>query len=221
MIQETQPSSTQHHMIDGIIVGFARHWLLIFNTLWAVYILLPLLAPLLLAAGFATGARYIYSIYSFACHNLPDHSYFFFGQHLVPDLEQLVATGMPANLSFFEQRLFLGNDVAGFKTAICQRDIAIYGTVLVSGLVYSRVNRGKYRLNWPLYVLLMMPMVVDGGSQLLGLRESNWWLRTLTGALFGGASVWFAYPHIDEALTEAIREPTPVLHYNEVEGSRP
>ncbi len=27
---------------------------------------------------------------------------------------------------------------------------------------------------------------------MIGLRTCNWWLRTLTGALFGGASVWLA-----------------------------
>jgi len=33
-----------------------------------------------------------------------------------------------------------------------------------------------------------------------GLGSLNWALRTLTGALFGLASVWFAYPYIERAM---------------------
>jgi uncharacterized membrane protein len=42
-----------------------------------------------------------------------------------------------------------------------------------------------------------MPMAVDGFTQLFGLRESTWQLRTLTGGLFGLACVWFGFPLLD------------------------
>ena len=40
-------------------------------------------------------------------------------------------------------------------------------------------------------------MAIDGFTQLFGWRESTPELRTLTGALFGLASVWLIYPRID------------------------
>ena len=43
-------------------------------------------------------------------------------------------------------------------------------------------------------------MAMDGFTQLFGWRESSAELRTLTGALFGAASVWLIYPRIDAIL---------------------
>lgn len=219
-IQPSQPSQPSQptvstgprlaRFIDNLVVGIARHWLAIFNTIWGLYVLLPLVAPLLMAAGFTSAARMIYSVYSFACHQLPDHSYFFFGDHnhnhLTPSLTQLEAGGLPAGLNFLEQRLFIGNESVGFKAAICQRDTAIYGAVFLSGLFYRFWNPKGRSLDWRLYILLILPMAIDGGTQLFGLRESNWWLRSLTGAIFGIASVWFAYPHIQGAMEEVLDE---------------
>ena len=54
------------------------------------------------------------------------------------------------------------------------------------------------------YALFLVPLALDGGSQLLGLRESNWMLRTLSGALFGLATVWLAYPYVEEAMTDVL-----------------
>jgi uncharacterized membrane protein len=45
-------------------------------------------------------------------------------------------------------------------------------------------------------------MAIDGITQLFGLRESNWQLRTITGALFGLASVWLAYPYLEEGMRD-------------------
>ena len=37
------------------------------------------------------------------------------------------------------------------------------------------------------------------GTQLFGLRESNWELRTLTGVIFGLGVCWFLLPQIQSA----------------------
>jgi uncharacterized membrane protein len=198
--------------VDGLITGIARHWLFIFNTLWGVYVLLPFLAPILMQLGWVAPARVIYAGYSVLCHQLPDHSYFLFGPVLAPNLSQLQAMGMDPSLNLLEQRTFIGNALAGYKVAICQRDIAIYGSVLLSGLLYALVTRGgraPQPLDWRLYILLLVPMAIDGITQLFGLRESSWWLRSATGALFGIASVWLAYPYIDGAMRELLREMSP------------
>ena len=43
---------------------------------------------------------------------------------------------------------------------------------------------------------MLLPTAIDGGTQLLGLRESTNPLRLISGILFGLAVVWFTYPQI-------------------------
>jgi uncharacterized membrane protein len=157
-------------------------------------------------AGFVTPARVIYGIYSFTCHQLPDHSYFLFGESPVPQAEALMAAGAPDEANLFLFRSFIGNPQIGYKVALCERDVAIYGSVALGGLAFALLrHRGKLRApSLKVYALFLIPIAVDGLSQLVGLRESNWWLRTVTGAIFGLASVWLAYPYVEDAMQEVI-----------------
>jgi uncharacterized membrane protein len=198
------PRSPLADAVDGLIVAIARHWVAIFNTGWAIYLLLPIAAPILLGMGWFTPARVIYGLYSFTCHQLPDHSYFLLGPDPVPLIPELEAAGMPPELDLLHRRQFIGNPALGYKVAICERDIAIYGAVFVAGLIYALLRRRVRQLPLWLYLLLLIPIAVDGLTQLVGLRESTWELRTLTGALFGAASVWFAYPYVDDAMQEVL-----------------
>ncbi len=142
------------------------------------------------------------------CHQLPDHSYFLFGDSLAPLKPALEAGGMPVGVNLFQERQFIGNPAIGYKVAICQRDIAIYAAVLLAGLLFGVVRRRLTALTLWFYALLLLPMALDGGTQLFGLRESNWLLRSLTGALFGVASVWLAYPYIEAAMQDVIENET-------------
>ena len=198
------PRSPLANAVDGLITAIARHWVAIFNTGWAIYLLLPIAAPILLGMGWFTPARVIYGLYSFTCHQLPDHSYFLLGPDPVPLIPALEAGGMPPGLDLLHRRQFIGNPRLGYKVAICERDVAIYGAVLVAGLAYALWRRRVRQLPLWLYLLLLVPIAVDGITQLIGLRESTWELRTLTGALFGAASVWFAYPYVDDAMQEVL-----------------
>jgi uncharacterized membrane protein len=201
------PRSAFADGVDRLINGIARHWLAIFNTAWALYFLLPLTAPLFMQVGLVTPARVIYGLYSFTCHQLPDHSYFLFGSNPVPLMPDLEANGMGEGLDLLQRRQFIGNPELGYKTAICQRDLAIYGAVLAAGLLYALVRRRMRQLPLWLFLIFLIPIGVDGLTQLVGLRESNWELRTLTGAIFGAAAVWFAYPYVDDAMQEVLAAP--------------
>lgn len=201
------PRSAFADGVDRLINGIARHWLAIFNTAWALYFLLPLAAPLFMQVGLVTPARVIYGLYSFTCHQLPDHSYFLFGSNPVPLIPDLEANGMGEGLDLLQRRQFIGNPELGYKTAICQRDLAIYGAVLAAGLLYALVRRRMRQLPLWLFLIFLIPIGVDGLTQLVGLRESNWELRTLTGAIFGAAAVWFAYPYVDDAMQEVLAAP--------------
>lgn len=190
---------------DGVVLAIARHWLLLINAAVAIYLLLPLAAPVLVNAGQPAPARVIYSLYSFTCHQLPERSYFLFGAAPVYSLPELEASGLAPGGNLFERRLFTGNLATGYKTALCQRDIAIYGTVLLGGLLFGLLRRRIRAPSVKVYLLFLIPIALDGFTQLFGLRLSNWWLRTVTGALFGGASVWLAYPYLQEAMDGVIR----------------
>jgi uncharacterized membrane protein len=157
-------------------------------------------------AGMPAAAQVIYSIYSVLCHQLPDHSYFLFGPELAPHSPELIAAGMSSGSNLFQVRSFVGNSEIGWKAALCQRDVAIYASVFLTGLLYGLVRHRVRKLSFKIYVLFVIPIAVDGLTQLFGWRESNWWLRTLTGALFGFASVWLAYPYLEEAMQDVLDE---------------
>lgn len=113
-------------------------------------------------------------------------------------------------------RKFIGvkNDVVntGYKTALCERDVAIWGSFLMFGLLFAMFRKQFKALPWYLWILLaIFPVGLDGGSQLLGflteffpdlviIRESTPLLRTLTGSMFGIFTGWFIYPRIEETM---------------------
>ena len=208
--QRRQPQSDRvqtalARRVDGVVIWIAHHWLALFNAVVGVYLLLPVVAPALATAGLTAQASLIYSAYSVTCHQLPDRSYFLFGERPLYSLSALQAEGLDEDAGLFQQRRFRGNDVSGYKIAICQRDVAIYGSVVLAGVLFGLLRNRLRAPSLKIYLLLLVPMALDGLSQLFGLRESNWWLRTVTGGLFGGASVWLAYPYLDAAMRDVIR----------------
>ena len=200
----TTRESSLTRMANGLVIGMARHWLAIFNTVWAIYLFTPFLAPIFMQIGWTAPAGVIYAIYSVLCHQLPDHSYFLFGPSLIPQSPELIAGGMTASASLFVERAFIGSPEVGWKVALCQRDVAIYAGVLLAGISYAFVRRRARPLPFKVFVLLVLPMAVDGLTQLVGWRESTWLLRTVTGALFGVAAVYLAYPYVEDAMQEVL-----------------
>ena len=85
-------SSNFSRRANDLVMGLGRHWLLLFNSVWEVYLIIPFLAPLLMQMGWEPAARAVYSLYAFLCHQLPERSYFLFGPTLVPTEAELVAT---------------------------------------------------------------------------------------------------------------------------------
>jgi len=191
-------------MLDApgrVINMLARHWLLLANTLVGIFAGLPFLAPLLAMLGVEGPARLIYFIYQFTCHQLPYRSFFLGGPKLTYSIEEIVTvTGRAEIGDLFHHPLTL--PALGYQVAYCERDVAIYGTLFLAGLLYALV-RGRLR-PLPVWVaaLVALPMAVDGFTQLFGLHESTWELRLLTGSLFGLAAVWLAYPYLDGGFQE-------------------
>jgi uncharacterized membrane protein len=87
----------------------------------------------------------------------------------------------------------------GAQMAFCERDTAICVTATLLLAFYSLTRRHwstpTPSLLWP--ILLALPMAIDGGTQLVGLRESTWELRVVTGAIFSIGAAWFVLPRLE------------------------
>jgi len=206
--------------MNRIAHGFSRHWLAVLNTIVFLYVALPFLAPVLMKAGAERPARWIYTAYSPVCHQLAFRSWFLFGEQ--PAYRRalagttLASYGDATGLSegdLLAARQFIGNGRLGYKVAFCERDVAIYGGILLGGLAFALVRgRVKPLSIWVWFFVGVLPMAIDGGSQLisgtpllpagLGPRESTPLLRTMTGLLFGVLSVWLAYPYLEQSMSE-------------------
>lgn len=218
---------------DRFSMWFSRHYLLIFNVFVLIYVGLPFLAPVFLKVGAVTPATVIYRLYSGLCHQLSYRSWFLFGEQPVYPRE---AAGIDGLLTFHEAtgldehglidaRNFLGTDFIGYKIALCQRDLAIYGAIIFFGVIFGLTGRKIKPLPFLVWILIgILPIGFDGGSQLLGqilaepaleflqpyfgfisFRESTPFLRTLTGFLFGFSTAWFGYPLVEETMQDARR----------------
>ncbi len=111
----------------------------------------------------------------------------------------------PSSALFGVYRLFCGQVpshsfyIAGYQMCLCSRCLAIYSSLLAGGLVLAMFRyRAVIRpIGWKLWVLGMLPMALDGGTQLFGWHESNVYLRLLTGIIFGLATAWFVLPQVE------------------------
>ena len=97
---------------------------------------------------------------------------------------------------------WVGNADIGYKVAVCQRDVAIYVAMTVAGFAYHPLRRLVKPLPVKWFLALLLPMAVDGFGQLFGLWTSTPWSRVITGALFGLAAVWLAYPYMEQGMRE-------------------
>ncbi|MBI3242706.1 MAG: DUF2085 domain-containing protein [Chloroflexi bacterium] len=212
--------------LDKQIYGLSKHWLAVFNTLVLVYVGLPFVAPVLMKTGLTGPANLIYTAYSPLCHQFAFRSWFLFGKNFFYEAPAFKAlTGIdPYNLlDRFAAKAFVGNEIMGYKVAYCERDVAIYGAILVAGLIFAIVRASGVKikpLNIFVYGLVgIAPIALDGFSQLfsqppfnfLPLRESTPYLRTLTGFLFGAMNVWLAYPYVEDSFAEIKAELTAKL----------
>jgi uncharacterized membrane protein/thiol-disulfide isomerase/thioredoxin len=214
---------------DRISFWISKHYLLMINLFILLYVGLPILAPVLMKAGAVAPARVLYAMYSPLCHQFGFRSFFLFGEQPYYPLAEAGLSGVqtfeeasgiqglsdPLSATRFDARAFVGNETMGYKVALCERDVAIYGGMLFFGLLFGLAGRRLPPLHWTLWLVLGLgPIGLDGFSQLfsqfdlawlealLPYRESTPFLRTLTGAMFGISTAWFAYPNIEDSMRE-------------------
>jgi uncharacterized membrane protein len=168
-----------------------RHWLLGLNLALGVFLAGALAAPVFAQLGWASLAAPLYAAYHFTCHQWAFRSFFLFGQQPTYSEQQLADLGV-------DPFGFTGGQGLGWKMAFCERDLAIYIGLLLVGVLYAR-RRDLRPSSFLVYGVLILPMAVDGFTQLFGWRESTWELRVVTGLLFGLASAWLVLPRLDES----------------------
>ncbi|MBK8834143.1 MAG: DUF2085 domain-containing protein [Anaerolineae bacterium] len=207
--------------MDRLSETLRMHWLALLVGAVFIYTLLPFLAPVLVKLGARGAAQVLYTPYKAVCHTWAFRSFFLFGERVehprangdgifeqASGIDPTTADGLNA------ARDFIGNEQMGYKVALCERDLAIYASLGLNGLAFALVRRRARQLPWAAFVLIgLVPVGLDGFSQLfsqppfdllpffnqLGFRESTWWLRLITGSLFGTSVAWLIFPLIQSA----------------------
>lgn len=210
---------------DRFSYWLSHHYMVLINGFVLLYFGLPFLAPVFMINGWEKPGRLIYSAYGIVCHQLAYRSWFLFGEQATYPLQEAglmgltsyeQATGLDSD-DIWAARRFIGNSTMGYKVAFCSRDLAIYGGILMFGLIFSLSGRRLKSLPWYFWVMIgIIPIGADGLSQLfsqppfdlfipgnlLSYRESTPFLRTLTGGLFGFSTAWFGIPMVEETMAD-------------------
>jgi uncharacterized membrane protein len=168
---------------------FSRYWLLVFIVFMAIFIGLPWLAPLFMALGWESAGKAIYLLYAVLCHQLPQRSFFLFGDRLMLPLSTVQSVWANSDNPLI-LRQFVGNAEVGWKVAWSDRMVYMYSSLVLFGLAFWPLRkRLKLLPLWGL-ILFLLPMLIDGSTHVLseltsgiggGFRYSNGWLAALTG----------------------------------------
>ncbi len=234
---DPSPSSTEQAARNGngrrtaiflqkMVYYLSKYWYGFAMLVSTLFLLLGFAAPALMAQNRVETAQKIYRFLAINNHQLPERSYFLFGEeegmqtYTIPQLE---AAGMDAA----NRQTFLGNEIIGYKTGLNHRMMAIFIGMFIGGIAWG-LSRGRLRMGLVVFLLLLLPILLDGFSHTLsengsGFREVNqwariltgnqfpnsfytestagslnWWLRTMTGTLFGLAITWYLFTRFDD-----------------------
>lgn len=188
----------QETKLDRILDWTSAHWLRLVCIALGIFVGLPWLAPIFAAFGLWNLANPIYTAYALTCHQLPERA----------------------------------GTVFGYQVAFCYRNTAIYAGVLFFGILFGLARDRnvawlqwlRQPLRWYWFILLLVPLFVDGVTHMFGLRDVlspdmdtsfgsfyigsqalslNWWLRIITGGLAGLGVAWFAFPRMNHVSEES------------------
>ncbi len=208
---------------DRLALWYTRHYMAFINTIVAIFVGLSFLPPIFMHLNLPKPAKVIYAIYSPLCHQLAFRSWFLFG-------EQPVYPRKLANLKYpityeilmgseeidgLEARQYIGDEVHGYKVALCERDVAMYGSFFLFGVIFALYKKRIRTIRWWMWILIgIVPIAIDGFSQIPGFgfqinwfpaRESTPLLRTITGVLFGVFTAWYLFPMVEDTMRSTRR----------------
>ena len=235
--QNSEPSANKAKQINGrrrsvaiflqkLVYYLSKTWFGFAMLVSFLFLLLGLLAPALMAENNVDTAQSIYRFLAINNHQLPERSYFLFGEDgsiQTYSIAELVAQGM--NVQTRES--FIGNETIGYKTGLNHRMMSIFIGMFIGGLAWG-LSRGKLRIGLFIFLLLLLPILLDGFSHMIsdtsnGFRDINnwarfltgnafsdtfynettagslnWWFRVITGTLFGLGITWYLFTRFDD-----------------------
>jgi uncharacterized membrane protein len=164
-----------------------NHWFETFLITYGLWVFLPFFAPVFMKIGWSGMGKAIYFIYSFFCHQLPERSFFLFGQKTMYTLPE-IQFAWQNTINPMILRQFIGNENMGWKIAWSDRMISFYTSVWLFAVAWSPFRKQIKPLSWLGFALLLLPIALDGGTHMLsdlagigqGFRDTNQWLAALT-----------------------------------------
>ena len=174
-------------LINRIALAVSRHWFETFLVIYGIWVFTPFLAPFFMYIGWTGAGKAIYFIYSFFCHQLPERSFFLFGEKTMYSLNEIqVAWQDTINPMILRQ--FIGNESMGWKIAWSDRMISFYTSVWFFTILWWPFRHKIKPLSWLGFVLLLLPLIIDGVTHTIsdfagigqGFRDTNQWLVILT-----------------------------------------
>ena len=167
------------------------NWFSVFLVVYGLWVWLPWLAPVAMHAGWNALGNAIYLFYSFICHQLPERSFFLFGWKPMYSLVEVQAVWQQT-INPLVLRRFIGTQAMGWKLGWSDRMVSFYTSIWIFAALWWPARRQIKPLSLVCLTLLMLPIVVDGGSHAVsdlagighGFRDTNLWLASLTGSAF-------------------------------------
>jgi uncharacterized membrane protein len=170
----------------------SRNWLLVFSIGYGLYVGIPFLAPVFMRLGWEIPAKVVYTFYSFLCHQLPQRSFFLFGQETMYSLQEIHTNWVTTYLPW-ELRQYIGSPSMGWKVAWSDRMVSMYTSILFFSWLWYPLRRKLKELPLWGFILMSLPMAIDGVTHLIsdfagigqGFRDTNAWLAILSNNVFG------------------------------------
>jgi uncharacterized membrane protein len=177
--------------VNRRLYWFTKKWMLLFSLGFGLYVGLPFLAPVFMHLGWEGPGKFIYTVYTFLCHQLPQRSLFIFGQKTMYSLNEIQAS-WKNTVNPLVLRQFIGNPQMGWKVAWSDRMVSMYASILFFAWLWYPLRKAIKSLPWWGLILLLTPMGVDGITHVVsdfagigqGFRDSNAWLAALTNNAF-------------------------------------
>jgi uncharacterized membrane protein len=176
---------------DRVICRLSRNWFLVFSIIFGLFVSAPFLAPVFMKLGWEWAGKTTFTVYSFLCHQLPQRSYFLFGENITYSLSE-IQNVWQNTINPFILRQFIGNAEMGWKVAWSDRMVSMYTSILIFGWIWYPLRKRFKPFTWWGFLLLILPMGIDGITHTFsdfygigqGFRDTNAWLASLSNNIF-------------------------------------
>lgn len=129
----------------------------------------------------------MYHFFSFFCHQITQRSLCVYETSIADCYNQ--NTKYENNTKEIRVNNLIGK---GIKFPVCSRDTAFFFSMLIGGIIIWIFNK-NYNNPLPLwlFILIILPLAIDGLTQIIGLRESTNTIRIITGFIAGFGMPFF------------------------------